>query len=124
MSRVEAGELDVRLPVTSNEEIGKLTSRFNEMVAGLRDRQRIRETFGKYVSESVASALLRETGDGRLEGETREATVLFTDIDGFTTLSEHVAPEVLIEVLNEYLEVVVEPIQRHGGVVNCFIGDG
>jgi class 3 adenylate cyclase len=124
MSRVEAGELDVRLPVTSNEEIGKLTSRFNEMVSGLRDRQRIRETFGKYVSESVASALLREAGDGRLEGETREATVLFTDIDGFTTLSEHVPPEVLIEVLNEYLEVVVEPIQRHGGVVNCFIGDG
>lgn len=124
MAKVAGGELDVRLPVTSNEEIGQLTARFNRMVEGLRERQRIRETFGKYVSESVASALLRETGDGRLSGETREATLLFTDIEGFTTLSERLAPDVLIAVLNEYLEAVVEPIQRHGGVVNGFIGDG
>jgi class 3 adenylate cyclase len=114
----------VRLPVTSNEEIGKLTAQFNQMVEGLRERQRIRETFGKYMSESVASALLKQTGDGRLSGETREATLLFTDIEGFTTLSERLAPDLLIAVLNEYLEAVVEPIQRHGGVVNSFIGDG
>ncbi len=124
IERLSAGDLTVRLPVTSNEEVGELTARFNTMVEGLRERQRIRETFGKYVSESVASALMRQTGDGRLRGRTAEATLLFTDIEGFTTLSEHLDPEVLIAVLNEYLEVVVEPIQRHGGVVSSFIGDG
>jgi class 3 adenylate cyclase len=124
MKQVADGDLGVRLPVTSNEEIGALTSRFNQMVEGLRERRQIRETFGKYVSESVAAALLRQTGDGRLLGETREATLLFTDIEGFTTLSERLAPDLLIAVLNEYLEAVVEPIQRHGGVVNSFIGDG
>lgn len=124
MTRLAAGDLRVRLPVTSNEEVGELTARFNAMVEGLRERQRIRETFGKYVSESVASALMQATDDGRLRGETREATLLFTDIEGFTTLSEHLDPEVLIAVLNEYLAVVVEPIQRHGGVVSSFIGDG
>jgi len=124
MGKVAEGDLSVRLPVTSNEEIGELTSRFNQMVEGLRERQRIRETFGKYVSESVASALLRQSGDGRLSGETGVATLMFTDIAGFTTLSERLAPDLLIAVLNEYLEVVVEPIQRHGGVVNSFIGDG
>ncbi len=124
MRLVAGGDLSVRLPVTSNEEIGELTSRFNAMVEGLRERQHIRETFGKYVSESVASALLAQSVDGRLIGETREASVMFTDIEGFTTLSERLPPDVLIAVLNEYLEVVVAPIERHGGVVNGFIGDG
>jgi class 3 adenylate cyclase len=76
------------------------------------------------VSESVASALLHQSADGRLSGETREATLLFTDISGFTTLSEQLQPDTLIAVLNEYLEIVLEPIQRHGGVVNAFSGDG
>ena len=124
MGKVIEGDFDVRLPVTSNEEVGELTSRFNDMVAGLRERNRIRSTFGKYVSESVATALLRDAGDGRLAGETRVATVMFTDIEGFTTLSEHLPPHTLIAALNEYLEVVLEPIQTHGGVVNSFIGDG
>jgi len=124
MGKVTEGDFAVRLPVTSNEEVGQLTSRFNDMVAGLRERNRIRATFGKYVSESVADALLRDAGDGRLAGETRMATLMFTDIEGFTTLSEHLPPHTLIAALNEYLQAVLEPIQAHGGVVNSFIGDG
>lgn len=121
---VADGDLSIRLPVTSNEEIGEVTAHFNRMVEGLRDRRRIRETFGKYVSETVAAALLQEAGDGRLKGEMRTATLMFTDIEGFTALSERLQPDTLIAVLNEYLEVVLEPIQRHGGVVNSFSGDG
>ena len=124
VARVAEGDLGVRLPVTSNEEIGELTHRFNRMVEGLRERQQIRETFGKYVSESVASQLLAQAGDGRLGGEVREATLLFTDIQGSTTLSEGAPPDLVISVLNEYLEAVLAPIARHGGVVNGFTGDG
>ncbi len=125
MAKVADGDLAVRLPVTSNDEIGQLTSTFNRMVEGLRDRQRIRETFGKYVSESVADALSRQTtGDSRIRAEARDATVLFTDIDGFTGIAEWLPADTLVAAVNEYLELILEPIQRHGGVVNNFIGDG
>jgi class 3 adenylate cyclase len=124
MAKVAAGDLDVRVPVTSNDEVGELTGQFNAMIEGLRERERIRETFGRYVDESVATAILRRQGDGQRSGEVAEATILFTDIAGFTTIAEHLAPHALVAALNEYLETVLEPIRLHGGVVNTFIGDG
>ena len=124
MGRVAAGDLSLRVPVTSNDEVGEVTGRFNNMVEGLRERERIRETFGRYVDESVASAILHREGQGVLAGETREATVLFTDIAGFTTIAEYLSPDRLVLALNEYLETVLAPIRAHGGVVNTFIGDG
>jgi class 3 adenylate cyclase len=124
MTTVAGGDFDVRVPVTSNDEVGALTGQFNSMVEGLRERERIRETFGRYVDESVASAILHREGQGVLAGETREATVLFTDIAGFTTIAEYLSPDRLVLALNEYLETVLAPIRAHGGVVNTFIGDG
>ena len=124
MSKVADGDFTLRIPVTSNDEVGELTGRFNAMVEGLRERERIRETFGRYVDESVASTILHREGTGVLAGETRDATVLFTDIAGFTTIAEYLAPDQLVAALNEYLETVLEPIRAHGGVVNTFIGDG
>jgi class 3 adenylate cyclase len=124
MARVAEGDLTLRIPVTSNDEVGELTGQFNDMVEGLRDRERFRETFGRYVDESIAATILKREGEGVLAGETREATVLFTDIAGFTTIAEHLAPDDLVAALNDYLETVLEPIRAHGGVVNTFIGDG
>jgi class 3 adenylate cyclase len=124
MGKVAEGDLSQRIPVTSNDEVGELTGRFNTMVEGLRERERIRETFGRYVDENVAATILRREGQGVLTGETREATVLFTDIAGFTTIAEHLPPDQLVVALNEYLETVLAPIRSHGGVVNTFIGDG
>ncbi len=122
MTCVAGGDLDVLVPVTSNDEVGELTGRFNTMVEGLRERERIRETFGRYVDESVASTILERQGDAK--GEIRDATILFTDIAGFTTIAEYLAPHELVAALNEYLETVLAPIRAHGGVVNTFIGDG
>jgi class 3 adenylate cyclase len=124
MAKVAEGNLDVRVPVTSNDEVGELTGRFNTMVEGLREREKIRETFGRYVDESVAATILRRQGEGARSGETTEATILFTDIAGFTTIAEYLTPAELVGALNDYLETVLEPIRSHGGVVNTFIGDG
>ncbi|HZP99921.1 MAG TPA: adenylate/guanylate cyclase domain-containing protein [Reyranella sp.] len=124
MTKVAAGDLGVRVPVTSNDEVGELTGQFNAMVEGLREREKIRETFGRYVDESVAATILSRQTEGSLAGETGEATILFTDIAGFTTIAEYLAPHELVGALNDYLETVLGPIRAHGGVVNTFIGDG
>ena len=122
MTKVAEGDLLQRVPVTSNDEVGALTAQFNTMVEGLREREKIRETFGRYVDESVAATILRRQGEA--SGEIGEATILFTDIVGFTTIAEYFAPTELVAALNQYLETVLEPIRAHGGVVNTFIGDG
>jgi class 3 adenylate cyclase len=78
----------------------------------------------RYVDESVAATILQRQGDGDMGGEMGDATILFTDIAGFTTIAEYLEPRELVAALNEYLETVLEPIRLNGGVVNTFIGDG
>lgn len=124
MAEVATGDLSLTVPVTSNDEVGKVTGEFNAMVEGLRERERIRETFGRYVDETVAATILRRQDQSSLAAETGEATILFSDIAGFTTIAEYLAPHELVAALNDYLETVLAPIRNHGGVVNTFIGDG
>jgi class 3 adenylate cyclase len=125
MKRVSEGHLETRLPVTSDDEVGRATSEFNRMVEGLGERKYLRDTFGKYVSESVAAAILDdEHRRGRVADTLAEATLMFTDIEGFTALSEHLSPSGVADVLNRYYAAIVPVIQRHGGVVNNCIGDG
>lgn len=119
--RVGAGDLETRVPVVSNDEIGRLTESFNGMVAGLRERELIRDTFGRYLNPEVVGELI--SSGGKLESRMLDATVMFTDIKGFTTLAEHLSPEETVVLLNEYFAVVNEQIHKHGGYVNNFIGD-
>jgi class 3 adenylate cyclase len=125
MRQVAKGDYMVRLPVTSDDEMGHAAERFNEMVDGLGERAYLRDTFGKYVSKSVATAILdHRDREGRVVDTTAEATLMFTDIAGFTGLSERMSPAEVAGTLNAYLGTVVPVIQRNGGVVNSFIGDG
>ncbi|WP_422029254.1 adenylate/guanylate cyclase domain-containing protein [Reyranella sp.] len=125
LRRVADNDYVVRLPVTSNDELGHAASRFNEMVEGLAEKAYLRDTFGKYVSETVAASILSNRGNtGRSIDTTAEATLMFTDIEGFTGLSESTTPAEVAALLNAYLHTVVPVIQRHGGIVNSFIGDG
>ncbi|MGK0170110.1 MAG: adenylate cyclase [Gammaproteobacteria bacterium] len=81
----------------------------------------IREVFGKYVPEAIATAIVES--EGLLEPREAIGTILFTDIESFTTITETVGPERVVKMLNEYFHAVIEPIERHGGVVNQFQGD-
>jgi class 3 adenylate cyclase len=125
MGRVADGDLEVRLPVTSDDEVGRAISGFNQMVDGLAERQYLRDTFGKYVHEAVFSEILQDQQRrGRATDRLAEATLMFTDIEGFTSLSESLPPSDVGKILNTYYATIVPIIHRHRGVVNSCIGDG
>lgn len=121
MERVEKNDLDVQVSVTSNDELGYLGERFNHMTAGLRQTEMLRNLFNLYVSPEVAREALEH--GARLGGRQVECTVLFSDIRGFTTISEQLDPQVLMDLLNRYMVVMVEVIVENGGLVNKFGGD-
>jgi adenylate cyclase len=120
--RVAAGDLDVRTRVVSTDETGELAATFNAMVAGLDERERLREAFGTFVDPAVTERVLAEGTD--LQGEEVEVTVLFLDVRDFTGFAERSAPHEVVAALNELYEAVVPVIVRHGGHANKFVGDG
>jgi class 3 adenylate cyclase/HAMP domain-containing protein len=121
MNRLSAGDMQTRAPVISDDEIGNLSVGFNSMAQELEDQGFIRETFGKFVPASIAATVLEDRGIVR--PQLREATILFTDIEGFTAICEKLSPEEVIAMLNEYFAVVAEPIRDAGGVITQFQGD-
>ncbi len=121
---VEAGRLDRPISVTTGDEIGQLSAAFNRMIERLRQNQRVRETFGRYVDPRIAEGLLGETATAATEGQRRVMTVLFCDMKGFTALSEGVTPQGLVKIMNRYLSTMSEPINAHRGVIDKYIGDG
>src|SRR6266404_3932593 len=121
---VEAGRLDQSIEVTTGDEIGQLAAAFNRMVVQLRDNQRVRETFGKYIDPRVVEGLIDRPTLTAAEGQRRVMTVLFCDLKGFTSLSEGMTPQGLVKVMNRYLSIMSEPIRTHRGIIDKYIGDG
>jgi len=118
---VAAGDLNHVLPVTTRDEIGALTISFNTMIGGLRERERMHDILGRFVSPTVARLVLSHPLD--LSGETKLLTILFTDLRDFTTISEREEPATVIKSLNDYFQIVVDAADRYGGIVNKFGGD-
>jgi adenylate cyclase len=119
--RVAHGDLEARCPVVSNDELGAVAEGFNRMVGGLREREFLRETFGKYVSPAVRDEIL--SGRLSLEGQVQEVTILFADLRDFTPWVEATRPQDVVRDLNQYFTEMDEAIRRHGGLVLQFIGD-
>jgi adenylate cyclase len=120
--RIAAGDYSARIPVVATDETGRLTQSFNAMVEGLDERERLREAFGAYVDPGLAERILREGAD--LAGEEIPVTVLFLDIRNFTAFAEQARPKEVVAFLNDFWELVVPLLLRHGGNANKFIGDG
>ena len=124
MAQVIGGILDrPPVPVTSSDEIGRLTEAFNRMVAELRVKERIKETFGKYVDPRIVEGLIARPDLARLDGERRVMTISFCDMQGFTNFSEGMTPSGLLQVINTYLTRLSQPVREHGGVIDKYMGD-
>ncbi len=121
LRRVESGDYDVDVPVFDTTELGLLQAGFNTMVEGLRERERVRDLFGRQVGEDVArNAMENELALG---GEVREVAVLFVDLVGSTTLAASRPPTEVVELLNEFFAVVIDVVEHYGGWINKFEGD-
>jgi len=120
--KVEGGSLDVTVPVSTRDEIGQLTASFNGMVDELRKKERIRDTFGRYMDPRIVENLIERSDFGN-KGERRVMTVLFCDMEGYTKLGEKLTSDTLLAVVNRYLTLISEPVRRHSGVIDKYIGD-
>jgi adenylate cyclase len=121
VDRVREGDLDVSVTVDDGSELGRLQAGFNAMVAGLREREQLRDLFGRQVGLEVArEALARQPSLG---GKTQTVSALFVDVVGSTALAEHQPPERVVALLNRFFEIVVSVVDAHGGMVNKFEGD-
>jgi adenylate cyclase len=122
LALVQAGELDVRVPVYDGTQVGQLQAGFNRMVEGLAERERIRKTFGTYVDPAVAARILDEGPS--LEGEEADATIMFVDVREFTAFAAHTPAREVVATINGLFATVVPVIHEYGGRIDKYTGDG
>jgi adenylate cyclase len=121
LTAVGRGRFDIRVAIDDATEIGELQAGFNDMVAGLREREQLRDLFGRHVGVDVAREAL--TTGVRLGGEVRDVTVLFVDVMGSTTMATELDPDQVVALLNRFFDVVIDVIHEHDGWINKFEGD-
>jgi adenylate cyclase len=122
-AHVARGDYGEPLAFTGQDEIGQLTASFNDMIAGLKERDFISNTFGRYVDQEVARELLSRPEASRLGGVKREVAILFADVRGFTPIVETLSPEATIYLVNRHFARMIEVIQAHRGIIVDFLGD-
>lgn len=119
--QIEQGQYNINLKPKSNDEIGLLTERFVSMGKGLAERERLKDTFGRFINKEIAEKAAK--GELTLGGETKNVTIFFSDIRSFTAISEKLEPFEVVEFLNDYMTRMVQCVNITHGVVDKFIGD-
>ncbi|MBW2617136.1 MAG: adenylate/guanylate cyclase domain-containing protein [Deltaproteobacteria bacterium] len=121
LQEIRHGRFDKKVRVTSNDEIGYTGDVINEMTEGLKERDFVKETFGKYVTEEIRDEIL--SGKVSLDGELKEVTVLFADLRNFTPMVESTPPKEVVRIINSYFKEMDEAIKQYHGLVLQYIGD-
>jgi adenylate cyclase len=121
MKEVSKGNLDVRIKVVSNDEIGAVGEGFGRMIKGLKESEAIKESFGKYISQEIRDEIL--SGRVSLDGEMTRATMLFSDLRDFTPFVESTHPKQVVSIMNQYFSEMAEAIKRNNGLILQYVGD-
>ncbi|MCP4936130.1 MAG: HAMP domain-containing protein [bacterium] len=121
---VTDGNYDCHVDKISTDEVGELTKTFNLMVKGLKEREQIRNLFGKYVHPSIVSDIMKNPDSLLTSGARRKQTLLFCDIQGFTTLAENMDAEQTVAFLNDFLSTITKELSAHEGILDKYLGDG
>ena len=118
-----SGKLDTQIPVRGKDEIAGLSLALNELARELQSKELIKATFGKYVDPRIVEGLLADESPVAREGERRIMTVFFSDIKGFSTISENLTPGGLVRLLNRYFTLMSGAITDQNGIIDKYIGD-
>jgi class 3 adenylate cyclase len=122
LARVRGGDYAARVPLVSCDELGELSLDFNRMAAGLEEREKLRAAFGTYLDKDVARFILSEQFPA--SGVEVDVTIMFCDVRGFTPFAERADAPAVVAALNSLFETIVPIVDRHGGHIDKFMGDG
>jgi len=121
--RIALGDFDHELAIDRKDEFGLMGHHFNNIAKSLKERDFLRDTFGRYVSPDIARRVLADRSAAALGGEERDVTVVFSDIEGYSTMTELIPPQEVLGMLNTYLAAMNEIIDQHQGCIVEFLGD-
>lgn len=122
-NEIAKGNFKYKVSMSRKDELGDLATAFNFMSNELWKKFLISKSFGRYVSPEVLNIILSNPEEGWLKGSRTEATILFSDVRGFTQFSSGKAPDAVVECLNQYFEIATRHILENGGYIDKFIGD-
>ncbi len=123
LRRVGFGDFETRVPPGGSDEVGEVSRAVNEMIAGLKEGVFVKNTFKRYLSASVVDQIIKDPASLKLGGEERELTVFFSDMSGFTEMSEKMEPQKLVGLINEYLSAMTDSIFLQEGTLDKYEGD-
>jgi adenylate cyclase len=123
LGRIEQGDPDVHVPIDDLGELGRLAEAVNDLAAGIRERDELRDLFGRQVGQAGLVDMALEGDEPTRTGERRSVTVLFVDLQGYTRFAEQQDPADVVEMLNRFFRIVVAVVNREGGWINKFEGD-
>ena len=118
---VENNNLDARVEIVSNDEIGEVAEGFNAMIKSLKETRELKDSFGKYVCKKIRDEII--AGNPALDGEMKRVTLLFSDLRNFTGMVEKYHPKQVVTIMNQYFHEMTMAIKEHKGLILQYVGD-